>query len=317
MAVTYGYFNSVDGDRTYNADQMSEYFDGLVSDGVYESVGSAMIVKAVSGGGMIVQVGTGRAIVDKKWVKNDAVLNVDIPAAHPTLNKIVSIFVRLTYADRAISIIAREGSAASNPSRPTIVRDATAYELRLANIYVRAGATSISQSDITDMRADRSQCGWVIGIVQQVDTSELFLQYQAAYEGYYQRMTEEFETWFETLESKLNVNTFVQKYRKHNNNLNDDRTIYLDWVGYEYDINDVIMVFVNGIMANDLGEDPDYIIDYDQQEGCYYVQFPDVYPASPVNEADVMVLKSKIGFNTLIGSDQAPIVSENDEEVYI
>ena len=29
MAITYGFFNSVDGDRKYNAEQMSTYFDGL------------------------------------------------------------------------------------------------------------------------------------------------------------------------------------------------------------------------------------------------------------------------------------------------
>ena len=43
MAVTYGFFNAIqqnDGsyDRTYNADQMSTYFEGLVGDGVYLSL---------------------------------------------------------------------------------------------------------------------------------------------------------------------------------------------------------------------------------------------------------------------------------------
>lgn len=49
MAVTYGFFNSVNGDRKYNADQMSSYFDGLVTDGVYEKIGDALIVKAGTG----------------------------------------------------------------------------------------------------------------------------------------------------------------------------------------------------------------------------------------------------------------------------
>ena len=62
MAITYGFFNAIkqsDGtyDRTYNADQMSTYFEGLVSDGVYESVDDAMQVLA--GTGMQVQVGAG------------------------------------------------------------------------------------------------------------------------------------------------------------------------------------------------------------------------------------------------------------------
>ena len=66
MAITYGYFNSVNGDRTYNADQMSEYFDGLVSNGVYESVGGALQVTA--GSGMTVNVASGRGIINCKWL---------------------------------------------------------------------------------------------------------------------------------------------------------------------------------------------------------------------------------------------------------
>ena len=50
MAVTYGFFNSVlvNGmqDRRYNADQMSTYFKGLISDGVYQNVGGGLQVRA-------------------------------------------------------------------------------------------------------------------------------------------------------------------------------------------------------------------------------------------------------------------------------
>ena len=54
MAITYGFFNAVkrsDGayDRLYNSEQISDMFEGLISDGVYESVGDALIVKASSG----------------------------------------------------------------------------------------------------------------------------------------------------------------------------------------------------------------------------------------------------------------------------
>ena len=38
MAVTYGFFSSLNSDRLYNADQMSNYFKGLITNGVYESV---------------------------------------------------------------------------------------------------------------------------------------------------------------------------------------------------------------------------------------------------------------------------------------
>ena len=70
MSITFGFFNSSNGDRKYNADQMSEYFDGLVSNGVYENVGGALQVLASQN--MEVNVQTGRAIINSKWVKNAA-----------------------------------------------------------------------------------------------------------------------------------------------------------------------------------------------------------------------------------------------------
>ena len=93
MALTYGFFNSIDGDRTYNADQMSQYFKGLVSSGVYESVGGALQV--IAGNGMTVNVQTGRAIVYQKWMESDAVETIAISAAHAILNRYTAVVVRL------------------------------------------------------------------------------------------------------------------------------------------------------------------------------------------------------------------------------
>ena len=49
MAVTYGFYNSVSGDRKYDARQIASIFDGVILDGVYQSIGTALIVTASSG----------------------------------------------------------------------------------------------------------------------------------------------------------------------------------------------------------------------------------------------------------------------------
>ena len=59
MAITSGFFDSVSGDRTYDADQMSTYFEGLISDGVYENVGDRFAVTSANSG-MNINVGAGR-----------------------------------------------------------------------------------------------------------------------------------------------------------------------------------------------------------------------------------------------------------------
>lgn len=49
MSVTYGFYNSIKGDRKYNALEMSSIFDGIIVDGVYMSIGDALNVKSSGG----------------------------------------------------------------------------------------------------------------------------------------------------------------------------------------------------------------------------------------------------------------------------
>lgn len=225
MALEYGFFNAVkqtDGtyDRVYNAEQMSRYFNGLVSPGVYESVGGGLQVRA--GTGMTVQVQTGRAILGDncQWLDNDAALDIVLNAAHVTLNRYTAIVMRLDYTNRNISIVAVDGANATAPTKPAMTRTSAIMEYCLAYVYVGKGVTTITQSAITDTRPDNTVCGWVTGLVQQVDTSQLFLQWQTAYAEFYAQMqawqTQQaaaFDSWFSTLTGQLQVNTYIQEYR--------------------------------------------------------------------------------------------------------
>ena len=225
MALEYGFFNAVkqtDGtyDRVYNAEQMSRYFNGLVSPGVYESVGGGLQVRA--GTGMTVQVQTGRAILGDncQWLDNDAVLDIVLNAAHVTLNRYTAIVMRLDYTNRNISIVTVDGANATAPTKPAMTRTSATMEYCLAYVYVGKGVTTITQSAITDTRPDNTVCGWVTGLVQQVDTSQLFLQWQTAYAEFYAQMqawqTQQaaaFDAWFSTLTGQLQVNTYIQEYR--------------------------------------------------------------------------------------------------------
>lgn len=307
MAITYGYFNSVNGDRTYDADQMSEYFDGLVSDGVYEDVGGALQVLA--GSGMTVNVQTGRGIINCKWLRNDAILPLDITQAHALLNRWTAVVMKLDITNRLMTITTKDGTPASTPVKPTMQDDATGKELCLAYVYVPARATSISQGNITDARPS-SDCGWVTGLIEQVDTSQLFLQWQTAYENYYEEMSEEFNTWFDTLTTELNVNTYVHNFNKSATyESSSGNTVTLNMTGYTYSSDDVIQVFINGLYGQ---PGTDYTID---TTGAAPVITTVAQNTGTV--VDVVVLKSKIGFNTLIGSDDSEIVSENNDTVLI
>ena len=302
MALTSGFFNSVSGDRTYNADQLSSMFEGLISDGVYESVDDAFAVTASSG--MIVNVGTGRAMLKSKWVKNTAPIAVELTAAHVLLNRYTAVVLRLDISNRTISVETIDGEAASTPSKPAIQRTSSYYDLLLAYVYVGAGATAITQANIDDQRANTTYCGWVTGVVQQVDTSTLFLQWQTAYEQFYEQMLAwqaseraAFDAWYAALTDELNINTFIEEYVKTASiAYGASKVVSLDMTGYEYEQGDIFMVYINGLEAK---ETTDYTISTSGATPTVTFLFTGVSGQS--EDIKVRVLKSKIGSAQLNG----------------
>ena len=298
MAITYGFFNATkqsDGtyDRAYNSDQISDMFEGLVSDGVFESIGDAMVVTAKSG--MTVQVGTGRASIEGRWIRNDAKMNITLAASNIALNRWSAIVIRLNMSSRTMSIVEKVGTAATNPVKPSLTNSTTVKEKCLAYVYVKAGADSITQVDITDMRANTAVCGWVTGVIKQVDTSQLFLQYQAAYERQLATMqaweTQQkaaFDTWFSALTDQLQVNTHIKKFRKAITTTTEQGTFSLDMAGYTYSASDIIFVNVNGVS---LIEDYDWIINTTKSP----VAIDTRVGMDAGNVIEIIVLKSQIG----------------------
>lgn len=258
MAITYGFYNAVKGsdgtyDRVYNAEQISNMFEGLLTSGVYESVGDAMIVKAKTG--MTITVGEGRAVMSSgKWIKNDSLLQITLAAAHLTLSRYSAIVIRENKQSREITITEKAGAAATSPEKPVMTNNYLYEEKCLAYVYVGAGATTISQMHIQDVRANTSLCGWVTGLVDQVDVGDLFLQYQDAYEKQLASMIQwqnsqqaAFEKWYSTLTQTLQVSAYIKKYSKTEKTVSDIDSFNLDMDGYTYETHDVVMVSLNGL----------------------------------------------------------------------
>lgn len=255
MAVTSGFFNSVSGDRLYNADQMSLYFEGLISQGVFENVGNRLQVTA--GTGMAVNVGTGRAIVQSRWIKNDAELSLSIGAADVQKNRIDAVALRFDATNRSVTIVVKQGTAttgtASPPARSTT---ADVYELYLAYVSVPKATAEITQALITDLRPS-AMCGWVTGIIDQVDTSDLFAQWQTAYSAYYAQTTAAFdayfaqkqaqyEQWFHDLTEDLRVDTSLRKYQRSVTVTGSTTQISIGITDYDSN-EDILLAYVGGV----------------------------------------------------------------------
>ena len=189
MSVTSGFFNSLNSDRRYNAEQMSAIFDGIIKDGVFASIGTAFTVSAVSG--FTVNVGIGRAWFDSIWVYNDAILPLTFDIPEVVLDRIDAIVIEINKTEevRAGSIKIVKGSPASIPQRPTLTKNAYVTQYPLAYVEINAGRVSVSQSMITSM-IGTSECPYITGILQVQNIDNIVAQWQAQWTEWYANQTE-------------------------------------------------------------------------------------------------------------------------------
>ncbi len=199
MSYTSGFFDAVDTgggyyDRVYSAAAFAHYFSLLVKNGVFPDPSTGLQVKASNTPDMHVSVQPGNGWVNGYYltVPDNGSEVLTLPTANPSLHRIDSVIMGLNYAEREIQLYIRPGAASTNPVAVSLQRDGDVYELELAQILVSAGTASISQSNITDMRSNTSRCGIVTGTVDQIDTTDLFAQYNAA-----------FQAWFEDIQGQL------------------------------------------------------------------------------------------------------------------
>lgn len=197
MALTYGFFNaelsgSGQYDRVYAAEQFAEYFSLFIKNGVFPTPATQLQVTANSTPNMAVYVNSGFGWINGYYAKNSGPYPLAVQAADGALNRIDAVVLRWVNASREIELAVKKGVVASTPEVPALQRDENIYELMLATITIPAGATNITQSQITDKRPDESVCGWVTGAVQNIDTTNLFAQYDTA-----------FHEWFDDVKSQL------------------------------------------------------------------------------------------------------------------
>lgn len=189
MALTYGFYNSLNHDRKYDSLQLSRIFDGIINDGVYESIGDALMVKASNA--MSVSVGLGRAWFNHTWTLNDALYLVTITDSELALNRYDAVVLEVDSGNRTNSIKVVKGTPAVNPVKPTLITSDTVNQHPLAYIYVKAKATEITQANIQNA-VGTSECPFVTGIMSTISVDNLIQQWSA-----------EFDVLFAELEEKI------------------------------------------------------------------------------------------------------------------
>lgn len=191
MAVTYGFYNSMNGDRKYDAVQLSSIFDGVIRDGVFQSIGGYLATKP--GEGMQVIVAPGKAWFDHTWTVNDADLPLEIAQSDLTLSRYDAVVLETdaTKSVRENSIKVLKGTPASDPQKPTLINKGDVHQHPLAYILVPGGSSSIQVQNI-DIMVGKTECPFVTSILESVSIDVLL----AKWEG-------EFRAWFDELQNQM------------------------------------------------------------------------------------------------------------------
>lgn len=208
------FFNSVSHDRTYRAEDWAEYFASFIGNGVFPVPSTGLQV--VVDNGMNLSVKTGKAWINGYFYNNTSDLTITIGTADGQLNRIDRIVVRWDLTNRIISAEVKSSTYSASPTAPALQRDADIFELALADVYVGAGVTAITQSNITDQRLNNSLCGIVAAVVDQIDTEAFNAQLQAWFAEYQSLSAAEYNTLVSYMNSlKLQGNVQYDAFEQH------------------------------------------------------------------------------------------------------
>ncbi len=223
----FSFFNSVNGDRRYKAEDWANYFNKFITNGYFPNIASNLQVIA-SGTNMKVTLRAGAAWINGYMYQNTTDFDLTIQTADAVNSRKDRVVLRLDHEKRDIRAYVKKGTPSSSPVAPALQRDADAYELSVAEVYVRNGAVVITQEAVTDVRLNKDLCGVVNSLIQ-ADTTMIFNQYwdwfvrtkqkyeednsvlisdfRKFMEDEKKRYNAEFTAWFQTLKNVLDSNT--------------------------------------------------------------------------------------------------------------
>lgn len=239
MAINSYFFNAVESegvyDRVYNAEDVTSYLDLLVGNGVFPDPSTQLQVRASSGMNVIVAAGSGW--INGHKLVNTADLTLTLTASDVLLNRIDAVIFYVDLSSRTMGITTKTGTLASNPVAPAMTRTSTRYEMCLAQISVAKQITAITAAMITDTRGNSNLCGYVQGLIQQIDTSTLWQQQQ-----------EQFNEWFAAIQSQFVAGTQFKKlegiFTSTANQASFNVLTYVPTYSFAYDI---LEIYINGI----------------------------------------------------------------------
>lgn len=217
--LTYGFYNSYEHDRVYDAEQFAMMFDGLIQDGVYAHIGKKFeVVENDNGTPNTVIVKSGRAYFRHTWTYNDSALIIEMDPPEVYLQRYDAIVLDIQNSNdvRENKIISVKGtptasSSSDNVPKPTMINEEGHYQVALAFVYRPSTNTPesqvISQSWISYVVGNASYCPYVTGILESFDVNEHYARWAQEWEEFKDQYESDYNAWVVRAEERYNADT--------------------------------------------------------------------------------------------------------------
>ena len=242
MAFRCGFFNAINGDRKYNAEDMTNPYKRIISNGVFGKPNGEPSddFQVLINGAFGVTVQKGQGLFFNKWAELDEPMELTIPTPDIVNTRIDSVVVRIdtSSAVRAGSVVYKVGTAASTPTAPTLENSKYVKEYRLCNIAVAPNTTAVTQSNITDTRPS-SECGVIHNLLWNSDVTAFYTQWHA-----------QFSEWFNNVKSTLATATIISSLTSKYTADTVTDTIPINISRFNSEL-DILQVYINGLLESD------------------------------------------------------------------
>lgn len=193
MAVTYGFYNSLNGDRKYNSSHLNTLFDGIIVDGIFSTVYNAFAASVDTTNEQRVKIDTGKAWLKKTWTISDAVMNIGPfdPITVANRSRIDAVIIHVDSANRENSVgEIVKGVEATSPSKPELTDEQ--YPICFVTCTYNAGnAPNIGAEHIEYVVGQSDyRVPYVTAALQNFSIDEITSKWEAMFQEWFDGMKE-------------------------------------------------------------------------------------------------------------------------------
>ena len=198
MAIWTFPLKSINGSNMYSDKDFRRFYANIFSSGIIPNVdlegNLSLQVLQTETSSMNIRVGPGVDMINGGHIMNTDFKEFSVPAPLTTQERIDCIVAQWNDSTNSGDIIYKKNTT-------QIIRSQDIWEHKLAEIVVPANASSISQINIKDTRADPEVCGYSSPF-EQIDVGDIAAQFRALTDSY----SLEFQAWFQNLKNQLDDN---------------------------------------------------------------------------------------------------------------